>query len=390
MIVEVIAVGTELLIGQIVNTNGSAIGARLADEGFDAHHQVTVGDNLGRLTRAITTALERADAVILTGGIGPTQDDLTREAICAATGRPMARDEEYAEKIRQRILARRGSVADSVLRMADHPEGAEPLPNSQGVALGIALHHDGKWIFAVPGVPREMRALLDEEVMPRLRAASGGPTSIKSRVLHTWGYGESQIAEVLDDLYQSTNPSIAFLITDMEVKVRITAKAATEAAAEALIAPVETEVRRRLGDLIFATDEESILDVIDRAMSNHGWTVAVCEVATVGQVGARLAAGIPQVLAAATTLTGDPGAATELAERARSGSGADVGVGIAAVEVVDDAGQPASLITFAVATPEATRERQMRFFGTGERAVSYAAGAALHVLRLGASGTWWV
>jgi nicotinamide-nucleotide amidase len=389
MIVEVIAVGTELLIGQIVNTNGSTIGARLADEGFDAHYQVTVGDNLGRLVGAIRTAMARADAVILTGGIGPTQDDLTREAICAATGRTMVRDEEYAEKIRQRILARRGSMAESVLRMADYPNGAEPLPNSQGVALGIALRHEGKWIFAVPGVPREMRALLEEEVMPRLREASGRPTAIKSRVLHTWGHGESQIAETLDDLYASTNPSIAFLITDMEVKVRITAKAETDEAAEALIAPVEAEVRRRLGDLVFAIDDETILDVIGRTLSDRGWTVAVCEVATAGQVGARLAAGIPDLVAGATTLTGDQGTATGLAERARSGFAADVGVGIAATEVVDDAGQPASLITFAVATPDETRERTMRFFGTGERAVSYAVGAALHLLRLGASGKGW-
>jgi nicotinamide-nucleotide amidase len=389
MIVEVIAVGTELLIGQIVNTNGSTIGARLADEGFDAHYQVTVGDNLGRLTGAITTALSRADAVILTGGIGPTQDDLTREAICAATGRQMARDEEYAEKIRQRILARRGSIADSVLRMADYPEGADPLPNSQGVALGIALQHEGKWIFAVPGVPREMRALLDEEIMPRLREASGIPTAIKSRVLHTWGYGESQIAEILDDLYESTNPSIAFLISDMEVRVRITAKAESDAESEALIAPIEAEVRRRLGDLVFATDDETNLDVIARSLSDRGWTVGVCEAATAGQVGARLAAGIPAALAGATTLTGEPGSASELADRARTGFAADVGVGVSSAEVVDDAGHLASVVTFVVATPDGTRERRMRLFGTGERAVSYAVGAALHLLRLGVQGRWW-
>lgn len=387
MIVEVIAVGTELLIGQIVNTNASTIGGRLADEGFDAHFQVTVGDNLDRLTGAITTAIARSDAVILTGGIGPTQDDLTREAICAATGRAMTRDEEYAETIRQRILARRGSVAESVLRMAEYPQGAQPLPNSQGVALGIALRHEGTWIFAVPGVPREMRALLEEEIMPRLREAAGRPTAIKSRVLHTWGHGESQIAEILDDLYESTNPSIAFLITDMEVKVRITAKAETDQDAEALIAPVEAEVRSRLGDLIFATDSETTLDVIERELGDR--TVAVCEVATVGQVGARLAPGIPDVVAGAVTLTGDPGGAAELAERARTEFSADVGLGIAATEVIDDHGQPASLVTFAVATPDDTRERQMRFFGIGERAVSYAVGAALHLLRLGASGRWW-
>ncbi len=389
MIVEVIAVGTELLIGQIVNTNGATIGERLAAEGFDAHHQVTVGDNLDRLTEAITTALGRADAVILTGGIGPTQDDLTREAICAATGRAMAKDEDYADEIRQRILARRGSVAENVFRMAEYPEGADPLPNSQGVALGIALQHDGKWIFAVPGVPREMRAILDEEIMPRLRKATGRPTAIKSRVLHTWGYGESQIAEILDDLYDSANPSIAFLITDMEVRVRITAKADDEAAATALIGPMEAEVRERLGDLVFAADSETVLDMISGGLAEHGWSVGAVEMATAGQVGSRLASGLATGFAGSITLASEPVLAGDLALRALEAFGADVGLGVSAAEVVDDSGRPASLITFAVATPLETREREMRFFGAGEHARSYATSAALHLLRLGISGRWW-
>lgn len=137
MIVEVIAVGPELLIGQIVDTNSATIGARLAEGGLDAHYKVTVGDNLGRLSHSIQTALDRADAVILTGGMGPTQDDLTREAICLATERGMERDEDHAMRIRERVLARRGAVSDTVLKMADYPEGARPLPNSQGVALGL-------------------------------------------------------------------------------------------------------------------------------------------------------------------------------------------------------------------------------------------------------------
>ncbi len=387
MIVEVIAVGTELLIGQIVNTNGATIGARLADEGFDAHHQVTVGDNLDRLTEAITAALGRADAVILTGGIGPTQDDLTREAICAATGRAMTRDEEYAEQIRQRILARRGSVAESVMRMAEYPDGADPLPNSQGVALGVALNHEGKWIFAVPGVPREMRAILEEEIMPRLRETAGRPTAIKSRVLHTWGRGESQIAEILDDLYQSTNPSIAFLIHDMEVRVRITAKADDEAAAAALIGPMEAEVRNRLGDLVFATDSETVLDVIGARLAERGWSVGVFEIATAGQVGSRLATGLTDGFAGSTTLV-DSASAAELAARARSAFRSDVGLGVAAAEVVDDSGRSASLIAFAVTTPLDSRERPMRFFGAGEHARSYATGAGLHLLRLAISDRW--
>lgn len=389
MIVEVISVGTELLIGQIVNTNASTIGSMLADEGFDANHQVTVGDNRERLSEAIRTGLGRADAIILTGGIGPTQDDLTREAICHATGRAMARDAEHAERIRQRVLARRGTFSETALRMADYPEGAEPLPNSQGVALGVALHEDGKWIFAVPGVPREMRALMDEHIMPRLRAASGQPTAIRSRVLHTWGYGESKVAEVLDDLYASANPSIAFLITDMEVKIRITAKAADPASAEALIAPVEEEVRRRLADIVFATDSESSIDVVDRLASEAGVTFAVGEAGTSGQVSARLAASGAAGFVGGLTLQEGSETAASAAERARVTFGADLGLGVSDATVVDDAGQQATVMTFAVATPERSGDREVRFFGTGERAESYAAIAALHHLRLALMGTWW-
>lgn len=388
MIVELIAVGTELLIGQIINTNASTIGALLADEGFDANHQVTVGDNLDRLAEAIRTGLSRADAVILTGGIGPTQDDLTREAICAATGRGMDRDEAHAERIRQRVMARRGTFSETALRMADFPEGADPLPNSQGVALGVSLEHEGKWIFAVPGVPREMRALMDEHVMPRLRAASGLPTVIRSRVLHTWGWGESKVAEVLDDLYESSNPSIAFLITDMEVKVRITAKSSDPAAASEMIAPIEAEVRRRLGAIVFATDSESNLDVIDRLASDRGLSFAVGEAGTSGQIAARFSAAGSSLFLGGLTLTSTPSAAAA-AVRARAAFAADVGLGVSDVVVVDDAGGQASVITFAVVTDERTAQREMRFFGTGERARSYAVIAGLHHLRLALSGTWW-
>jgi nicotinamide-nucleotide amidase len=223
MIVEVIAVGTELLLGQIINTNAASLGAKLAEDGFDVHHQVTVGDNIDRIVHSIATACHRADAVILTGGIGPTQDDLTRDAICVLIGVGIERDETHADVIRG-WLATRGVTADTALRMADYPSGADPLPNTNGVALGIATRHDDALIFAVPGVPAEMEAMIDDEVRPRLRAASGEQAILSSRVLHTWGFGESQIAELLNDLYESANPSIAFLISGPEVRIRITAK----------------------------------------------------------------------------------------------------------------------------------------------------------------------
>ena len=244
MIVEVIAVGTELLLGQIINTNVAHIGARIADLGLDSHYQQTVGDNLGRMESAIRTALDRADAIIITGGIGPTQDDITREAICAATGRSMAFSDEYARALEERYAKWGREMPVSNLRQAEYPEGAELLPNPKGTAPGLALEHDGTLIFALPGVPPEMYLLLDDHVLPRIREKAGIDEVLVSRVIKTWGRGESAVAEQLADLFESSkNPSMAFLASNGEIKVRLTAKAETVAEAEALIAPVQGQER---------------------------------------------------------------------------------------------------------------------------------------------------
>jgi nicotinamide-nucleotide amidase len=376
LIVEVIAVGTELLIGQIVNTNAVKIGARLAEDGFDAHYQVTVGDNLERLTAAIASALGRSDAVVLTGGIGPTQDDLTREAMALVADRAMTRDEEHAVWLEDRIRAQRGIVGDTVLRMAELPEGAEGLPNSNGAALGVALEHDGKWMFAIPGVPAEMSAMLEQEVIPRLRRLAGDSTVLRSRVLRTWGMGESRIADQLDDLFASTNPSVAFLISDMEVKVRISAKAADERAAEALIAPIEAEVRSRLGDAVFAIDDETVESILVDRVTGRGWTVATIEAATLGQVGARLAAAD----AAGSVFSGSRlvRSVTGVAD-----PGADVTLVVGPIGPDLDPGRRTTRqVEMKVTTPDGEISRVFDFGGDEERVRSFATIAALHLIRL--------
>jgi nicotinamide-nucleotide amidase len=376
LIVEVIAVGTELLIGQIVNTNAAVIGARLAEDGFDAHYQVTVGDNLERLTAAIASALNRSDAVVLTGGIGPTQDDLTREAMALVADRAMTRDEEHAVWLEDRIRAQRGVVGDTVLRMADLPEGAEGLPNSNGAALGVALEHDGKWMFAIPGVPVEMSVMLEQEVIPRLRRLGGDSTVLRSRVLRTWGMGESRIADQLDDLFASTNPSVAFLISDMEVKVRISAKAADERAAEALIAPIEAEARSRLGDAVFAVDDETVESILLDRLTGRGWTVATIEAATLGQVGARLAAADATgwVFSGSTIV----GSSTGVAD-----PGAEVILIVGPIGPDLDPGRRTTRrVEMKVTTPDDEISRVFDFGGDEERVRSFATIAALHLIRL--------
>jgi len=370
LIVEVISVGTELLIGQIANTNAAFVGARLAEEGFDANFQVTVGDNLDRLISAIGDAIARADAIVLTGGIGPTQDDLTREAMAQVAGRLMVRDPEHAAWIESRVRNQSGSVNPSVLRMADLPEGAEGLPNANGVALGVALEHEGKWIFAVPGVPVEMRAMLDGEVIPRLRRMSGQTSILRSRLLRTWGIGESRIAEALDDLFGSANPSVAFLISDMEVKIRISAKAVALAAADALIAPVENEIRARLGDAVFGVDEETVESIVVTSLHDRGWTIATSEVATLGQVGARIAIVEKDVFQGSAIGAGRPPPAEVMLTVGPIGPDLDSGP------------RTTRRVEMEVTTPAGGTTRGFDFGGDDERVRSFATIAALHVIRL--------
>ena len=396
MIVEVIAVGTELLLGEIVNTNVADIGVRLAEDGFDVHHQVTVGDNLDRLASAIQTAVDRADAVILTGGIGPTQDDQTRDAICAVLGVGLATDDSHAEAIRDR-LAQRGVVADTALRMATYPEGADPLPNSTGVALGIAARHRGTPIFAVPGVPVEMRAMIDQSVRPRLRELSGEPSVLSSRLLHCWGLGESQIAERLDDLYDSANPSVAFLIKGPEVRIRISAKAGSSQEAAAMIESVEQTVCSRLGDVIFAVDDETVDQIVDDLLISRGWTVDCIEVCTRGLVSSRLAglklfAG--SVIRPGTGAKSNVGAVAGVADAqtdveadaaqrlSAHVSSADVTLVVGDVtEQTTNDGAAARQVGVAIRTPERELVTSIRALGNDERARTFAAVGALHLLR---------
>lgn len=249
MIAEVVSVGTELLIGEIVDTNATVIAQRLAAVGLDAHYRVTVGDNLDRIAAVLATACGRADVVVATGGIGPTGDDITKDALCAMAGLELGRDRLHAEHIHEVVLERRGVVLDSVLRMADMPEGAEPLPNDVGLALGVALRHRDTWVFVLPGVPAEMTAMLDRYVVPRLVEVTGGEV-LHSEVVRTTGMGESQVAERLDVLFASDNPSIAFRIDGEHVLVRVTAKAGSAAEAEALVSARRAEVEALLRDML--------------------------------------------------------------------------------------------------------------------------------------------
>lgn len=249
MIGEVVSVGTELLIGDVVDTNAATVAQRLAAAGLDAHHQATVGDNLGRIVEVLRTACARADVVVVTGGIGPTPDDVTKDAVAELLGVPLRRDEVHAAHVHDVVSRRRPVVRESVLRMADLPEGAEPLPNDVGLALGVAVRVGRAWLFVLPGVPAEMVAMLDTSVVPRLRALTGGEV-LHSDVVRTVGLGESEVAHRLEVLFTSANPSIAYLIAGEQVHVRVSAKAPTPEEAQVLVAGMRGRVEALLADVL--------------------------------------------------------------------------------------------------------------------------------------------
>ena len=292
---EVIAVGTELLLGQIVDTNSSWIGEQLALAGIDSHHQVKVGDNFGRMQAVLNQALERSDSVIMCGGLGPTQDDITRDVIAAALGVELVRRDDIVERI-SRVFGGRGrSMPENNLRQADVPAGAEVLPVMPGTAPGFKVETGGKAVYAVPGVPWEMQQMVGECVLPDLKQRAGITAVIKSRTLRTWGDSESGLAEKLHEeierLDETGECTIAFLASGMEgLKVRLTAKAPSEAEVDEILANEDQIVRGIIGDIVFGVDDETMESAVLDALRQRGWTLALAESLTGGLIGSRLTA----------------------------------------------------------------------------------------------------
>lgn len=296
---EVLAVGTELLLGQIVDTNSSWIGEQLAMNGIGTHRQVKVGDNLGRIVQCMREALDRSDALIVCGGLGPTHDDITREAIAEVMGVGMHHDEEVAARIREIFESRGRRMAENNLRQAQVPDGAGVIAQTRGTAPGLIcpVHHASgeKVVYLVPGVPHEMKDMLERAVLPDLRRRSGDAGVIVSRTLRTWGESESGLNErldpVIDGLEAAGNPTLAFLASGWEgIKVRLTARGADRAGALALIAPHEASIREELGVQVFGTDDDTMESVVLDLMRSHGLTLGLAESVTGGLVGARMTA----------------------------------------------------------------------------------------------------
>jgi nicotinamide-nucleotide amidase len=420
--IEIVAVGTELLLGQIADTNSAWLGDRLASAGVTSHFHQAVGDNHERITLAFRTALARSDGIIVCGGLGPTQDDITREAIADVMGVELVRDEEIVELITGFFASRGRTMSANNLRQADVPVGATLIPQVMGTAPGLICPLGNKVIYAVPGVPYEMAEMFDRGILPDLRARmaeAGEEAVIVSRVLRTWGASESGLAEalqgridVLDDEdadadgVPAGSVTLAFLASGIEgIKVRITARASTLAEAQALLDREEKADREtieaQLGDIVFGLDDESMEVAVAAQLIARGITLGVAESLTGGLIASRLV-NVPgasawfrggvvayheqvkfDVLGVPVGPVVSEAAAAAMAQGACRVTGADVGLGITGVAGPDDQeGVAPGSIFIGLHLPDGTTStRELHLPGDRERVRQYGAISAMDLLR---------
>ena len=370
---NVVAVGTELLLGQIVDTNSSYIGEQLAAVGIGSHLQLKVGDNLARVVAAIRLALEDADAVIICGGLGPTHDDLTREALAEIMGVPLEHNEHIAQLITNLFAARNRYMAPNNLQQAQVPRGATIIEQTRGTAPGLMCPVGKKVMYAMPGVPHEMHDMLARAVLPDLLQRSGEASVIKSLVLRTWGESESALNErldpIIDELETLGNPTLAFLASGWEgIKVRLTAKGADSQLAHAVLDEWQAKVLEIVGDVVFGFDADNMEIVVLNLLRERGLTLGLAESVTGGLVSGRLTAipGASDVLRGSVVsyasevkfdLLGVPrgpvvseAAAIAMAEGARRVLGAEVALSLTGVAgPAEQDGQPVGTLCIAVA-----------------------------------------
>ena len=372
---DVVAIGTELLLGQIVDTNSSWLGEQLSAAGIDSCLQVKVGDNLNRMVKAIRQTLEDADAVIICGGLGPTHDDITREAIAEIMGVELEFNDEVGMAISEMFASRNRRMPEINMRQAMVPKGANIIEQRRGTAPGLICPVGNKVIYAVPGVPYELYEMFERAILPDLLVRSGSVSVISSRVLRTWGESESGLNErlfgVIEDLESVGNPTLAFLASGWEgIKVRLTAKAATRPEVASILDEWEQKVRAAIGDIVFGVDDDTMESVVLQMLRDRGLTLGLAESVTGGLVSGRLTniAGASDVLRGAVVSYASevkfdvlgvtngpvvsPEAAVEMAVGAQRVLGADVGLSLTGVAgPAEQEGQRPGTLCIGVALP---------------------------------------
>ena len=400
---EIVSIGSELLLGQIVDTNASWIAQRLAEAGVNLFYKTTVGDNMDRMVEVLDRALDRSDVVITGGGIGPTRDDLTREAIAKVTGRKVVTDPESIVELRERFQKRGFILTKNNERQAQIPSGAIVVRNPNGTAPAFIVETDRGVTISLPGVPFEMKWLVENEVIPYLRKKFGLKQMIHYRVLKVADMGESAVDDRIGHLIaESENPTVGVLAHPGQVDVRIAALAESIEDANTLIDVVDTEVRELLGDNVFAVDDETMESVIGQLIAGSEATVATFEDLSGGSVAAAVqeAAG-PAFLESAIVNTngalekiarsgGETPPFADGAERAaalaraiKKTAGATYGIAVHGVEEgeqrTENLGRGETYIV--VSGPDGERTRHVRSAGRGAPDRRRAAMAALSLFR---------
>lgn len=391
MIVELVSTGSELLLGQIVNTNATYLSQKLNDMGYDVMYQSTVGDNKSRMTDVLQIALSRADIVITSGGLGPTLGDITKETTASLLGLEMVLHEPSVAHIRCFFERRQLQMTQNNLRQAMMPVGAIVVENRRGTAPGVILEHANKIIIHLPGPPAELEHMFENGIMPYLTQRFGGQGSIVSRVLRTFGLGESAMDERLrDHILAQKNPTIALLARSGEIHVRLTAKASSVAEAESMLDVLDRKIRDRIDEYVFGTDQVSLEQVVGELLQAYSLKIAVAESCTGGALASRITdvpgsssymvggivsysnevkMSILGVTAEMLTQYGAVSQATAIAmaEGVRNTLNADIGVGVTGIAGpgggTDE--KPVGLVYIAITGPHGTEVLENRF--TGQR-----------------------
>lgn len=404
---ELVIIGTELLLGEIVDTNAQFLAQRLSEYGINLYYKSTVGDNWLRIVETLSRALSRSDIVIISGGLGPTDDDLTRAAVAAVTNRPLVLDEKALSTIEAYFRHRygEGQMPSNNRKQAYLPQGAHIMPNTRGTAPGFILEHNGRAIAALPGVPVEMEAMFEGSLLPYLQEKYDREV-IVTRNLSFTGIGESALEELVKDIIASqSNPTIAPYASQGAVRIRLTARASFEDEAEALIEPVAREIASRTAEYLYSTSGQSLEEVIGECLRSQGRTLAVAESCTGGMVGHRITnipgsseyflrgyivysneAKISDLGVNEDTIKQygavSPQTAREMAEGVRRKAGTDFGVAITGIAGPGGGTpeKPVGLVYISLASPGDTIVERHQFTGSREQIKQRSAQAALTLL----------
>ncbi|MBE3586286.1 competence/damage-inducible protein A [Desulfofundulus thermocisternus] len=404
---ELIFTGTELLLGEVLNTHAQYLSQQMAALGIEVILHTTVGDNWDRLAEAFEIALRRADLIVITGGLGPTSDDLTKDIVARVLGLPMLPDGQTLQLLREFVDRRGSSLSESMVRQAYFPAGARVLPNPAGTAPGALLEYQGRIIILLPGPPRELKAIFEASVVPYLISLGNRGMVTRTRLLKITGISESEVQERIGDLGGQGNPGIAYLARPGEVHVRISAQAPSVAVADRMIDELLEKVRQRLADYVFGMDDEVLEEVVGKLLVKKGLTCALAESCTGGLVAARLTSipgssayfwgsvvaydnrvkekvlGVPAGVLETHGAVSRP-AAIAMAEGVRNLMGTHLGLSVTGIAGPGGGTpvKPVGLTYIALATAEGTTCQEFHFPGHRQAVRQGAANAALNMIRL--------